>query len=202
MIRDAIAAQPDASYLLVQQVIMQQAALGQAQARIEALEQQARARQARPSAASAEPSFLSGGWSSTPAQTPLPRDPAGPPPATAPLAVKGSSGLGNFLRGAATTAAGVAGGALLFQGIENLLGGQHSGGFLGGQPPIAGAPEIVENNTLINEYQGADPTAGPDQALLGANSGWADAPDGGPDPFGDADPFAGQGFGDDLSDWT
>jgi hypothetical protein len=36
-----------------------------------------------------------------------------------------------FLRNAATTAAGVAGGALLFQGINSLFSGHH-GGLLGG----------------------------------------------------------------------
>ena len=111
-----------------------------------------------------------------------------------------SSGLGSFLRGAATTAAGVAGGALLFQGIESLLGGHRGGGLFSGQAPIAGAPEIVENNAVINEYldDGSDPGGG----LLGSSDlRWDAAPDE-PNPFDDADPFTGQGFDDDLSDWA
>ena len=42
-----------------------------------------------------------------------------PPPPPQP---GGRGGAGGFLQGALSTAAGVAGGALLFQGIENLLG--------------------------------------------------------------------------------
>ncbi len=37
------------------------------------------------------------------------------------------SGGGSFLRTAATTAAGVAAGALLFEGVESMFGGHHSG---------------------------------------------------------------------------
>ena len=67
MIRNAVAGQPQAAYLLVQQTLMQQASLQQAQARIADLEQRVR----RPPAASADGSFLGGagrgGWSSPPA---------------------------------------------------------------------------------------------------------------------------------------
>jgi hypothetical protein len=82
-----------------------------------------------------------------------------------------SLGMDGFLRGAAATAAGVAGGALVFQGIEHLLGGHQGGGFLGGQAPTAGAPEIIEGNKVINEYFGSDPGKGPAAGLLGAAGG-------------------------------
>ncbi len=57
-----------------------------------------------------------------------------------------SGGFGSALGSIATTAAGVAGGAFLFQGIEHLLGrrqrpGNSGNGFLGGQPS-----ETVTNN--------------------------------------------------------
>jgi uncharacterized protein len=74
-----------------------------------------------------------------------------PPPPPQPGA---RGGAGGFLQGALSTAAGVAGGALLFQGIENLLGhnpgpfsGAYtpSGGFLGEERP-------VENTEIINNY--------------------------------------------------
>jgi hypothetical protein len=114
-----------------------------------------------------------------------------------------SSGMGDFLRGAAATAVGVAGGALLFQGIENLLGGHRGGSFLGGQTPIPGAPEIVENNTVINENLGADRTPDKDSGLLGSsNSGDAGDPGGVPSPFDDQDLFADQDFDADPGDWT
>jgi hypothetical protein len=208
LIRNAVSARPDAAYLLVQQTLMQQAALGQAQARIHTLEQQAQDQQSRHVPAGNVSSFLGGGWSSPPPPPPglaaapgaLPREPYGSPPAAAPSAPHGTSGVGSFLRSAATTAAGVAGGALLFQGIENLLGGHHGGGLFGGQAPIAGAPEIVENNTVVNEYQdgGSDPSGG----LLGSSDqGWGAGPDES-NPFDDADPFTGQSFDDDPSDWA
>jgi hypothetical protein len=51
-----------------------------------------------------------------------------------------------FSASAATTAAGVAGGMFLFDGLENLLGGHHGGGFFGGQP------EVIENVTENNFF--------------------------------------------------
>jgi hypothetical protein len=66
----------------------------------------------------------------------------------------GRGGTGGFLQGALSTAAGVAGGALLFQGIESLIGhnpgpfsgaSTSSGGIFGGGVP-------VENTEVINNY--------------------------------------------------
>ncbi len=55
---------------------------------------------------------------------------------------------GGFLRGALTTAAGVAGGALLFDGIKGLMGGGHGGLGIGQGVPGAGE--------TINNYYGGD----------------------------------------------
>ena len=69
----------------------------------------------------------------------------------------------------------------MFQGIENLIGGHRSGGgFLGG-----GAPGIVENTTIFNEYANkglpleddslADADLDDDGSLLdedGGSGGW------------------------------
>ena len=60
-------------------------------------------------------------------------------------------GGGGFLRSAAATAAGIAGGALLFQGIESLFGQHASAGILGGQAMTPGLGESVVNN-----YYGSD----------------------------------------------
>ena len=62
---------------------------------------------------------------------------------------------GGFLRGALTTAAGVAGGALLFDGIKGLMGGHGSELGIG-----AGVPGV--NETVVNNYydnSGGDQTA-------------------------------------------
>jgi uncharacterized protein len=196
LIREAVATRPDAAYLLVQQVLMQQAALTQAQSRIADLE-------ARGAAAAAESSFLGGGWATPPAPGSTQRATAGPfqpPTASAPVAPVRPSGMGDFLRGAATTAAGVAGGALLFQGIENLLGGNRGGPF-GGQPPLGEIPQVVENTTVINEYGG--PGRDADPALLGSDQDgdWSDA-GATPNPFDDQDAFADPDPDADPADWA
>jgi len=67
----------------------------------------------------------------------------------------GSSGFGSFLGSAAATAAGVAAGAFLFQGIENLMGHHdHGGGAFSDTASDEGhqAPE----NVTINQYYGDD----------------------------------------------
>lgn len=164
LIRQAMAAQPDAPYFLAQTVLMQDMALQQAQERIRQLE--AQAAQAKP----APTSFLGRGsvpsagvWTqSAPAAT-------SPPPAAAwtqggaPFAAAPSTGS-SFLHQAATTAAGIAGGALLFEGIRSLFGPHWGGGFLGGMPM---QPSISE--TVINNYE-----SGTSQAPLEADAGFTD----------------------------
>ena len=142
-IRAKVSQQPSAPYLLVQSTLVMQQALTAAQTRIADLEKQLAAAQ-RPGQ---EPSgsFLSGmanlfGVGQSPAQPsrgpqappPLPSQsaplsPLSPPPL--PQTGRGPGG-GSFLQSALSTAAGVAGGALLFQGIQNLLG--HNPGQFGG----------------------------------------------------------------------
>ena len=77
----------------------------------------------------------------------------------------GMGGGGGFLRSAATTAAGVAGGALLFQGIESLFGQHASTGILGGQAMTPGLGESVVNN-----YYG-DTGGGQNQDFSGGDYG-------------------------------
>jgi uncharacterized protein len=63
------------------------------------------------------------------------------------------SGLGSFLRNAGTTAAGVAGGEMLFSGLRGLFGGHGGGGgfgggsgFFGGDGGFGGGREEIVNN--------------------------------------------------------
>ena len=68
----------------------------------------------------------------------------GSPQYSAPMGGGSAFGGGGFLRGAAQTAAGVAAGALAFEGIESLMhgfGDRATGGFGGG-----GRPEEIVNN--------------------------------------------------------
>ena len=126
LIADYVGRQPSAVYLLTQTAIVQEEALKQAKARIAELESKA-----------SESSFLGsapkiGPWGSAPRapQAPAASAPWQPAPAPqqaapyaqqAPMGAPGGGG-GSFLRTALTTAAGVAGGALLFQGISSMFG--------------------------------------------------------------------------------
>ncbi|AHX13659.1 ABC transporter substrate-binding protein [Dyella jiangningensis] len=147
LIRQRLAGQPDALYLLVQRSLLQQQALENAKAQIAQLQSQAGSQQS-------VGSFLGGqqpAWNAAPPPYP-PQAPAASPswrerlfggaPAQPPAAP-------SFLSQAATTAAGVAGGMFLFEGIESLMGGHHGGGFLGGG---GGQPTVIENITENNNY--------------------------------------------------
>jgi uncharacterized protein len=121
LIRDFAARQPAAPYLLVQTVLVQEQALKAAQARIAELEARAGA------GAPAAPGFLGsapriGPWGASPVAPAAAPQPS--PPTQSPLqaALAPQPAGGGFLRTALTTAAGVAGGALLFEGIRGLMG--------------------------------------------------------------------------------
>jgi hypothetical protein len=101
MIQDAIRANPDAAYLLVQHAILSDQALHAAQAQIEA--------QRSPQQPSSFLPQAGGPWAGQ----------GGAPVQSSPFAP--SSGLGGFLRNAGQMAAGVAVGDFLFQGIENIF---------------------------------------------------------------------------------
>ncbi|MEY2954391.1 MAG: hypothetical protein RLZZ401_2478, partial [Pseudomonadota bacterium] len=148
MITEALARQPDAAYLLVQRSLLQDNALQTAQAQITSL--QAELQQAK-SAASAVPtsgSFLDAtGWGRAPvapsyaaapaaAYVAAPSYPQAAPAAVAPSRFQGFQAP-SFLTSIATTAAGVAAGAFLFQGIENLMGHHGSNTLAGASAPAA-----------------------------------------------------------------
>jgi len=137
-----IAGQPGAPYLLTQTVLVQEHALKAAQDRIAELE-------AKAAAAAAKPGFLDsapkiGPWGAAPSAAPAAS--AAPVPARSPLQAQaapafGAPAGGGFLRSALATAAGVAGGALLFDGIRNLLG--HSGSPFGAFDTSASASPLM-----------------------------------------------------------
>jgi hypothetical protein len=176
-IRTKVSEQPSTPYLLVQSTLVMQQALAAAQSRIAGLEKRL-AEETRPSQ---EPggSFLSGVanlfGAGQPSPQPAPRSAQMTPPvplqsaqaytnAPPPIQQAAPSG-GGFLQGALSTAAGVAGGALLFQGIQNMIGHNPgpfsglsgpSGGLIGGQPAV--------ENTEINVFETNDPAAATGQA--------------------------------------
>lgn len=168
LITDAFTRNPDAAYLLVQHAVLADQSLHAAQARISELEQQAQA-----SGQAGGSSFLGGGWRPQPApQTAVPAsgpqpayDPAPPPSYSAPPGpFSMNGGLGSFLRNAGTTAAGVAGGEMLFQGLAGLFGGHRGmfgGGWGGGWPSGGGwggpGEEVIVNNYYDDDDGGYGP---------------------------------------------
>lgn len=210
LIREAMGKQPDAPYYLVQTVLIQDMALANAQHRIADLERQAAqpaqpVAQGQPTSflgsifgRGAAPGGTSAAAGSVPASGPWsrPAPQPGPPPQgyypqpgyaqpgyASPMMAQAmpmmASG-GGFLRQAAATAAGIAGGALLFDGIQSLFG-HHAGGILSNASMQPGLSE-----TVINNYYGNDPSAAqpaswdPSQAGLDPSAG--DPGAGGADP--------------------
>jgi uncharacterized protein len=179
LIRAKTAELPSATYLLVQAVLVQEHALANAQARIADLENRLRNVQAQPAPGGG--SFLSGvsrlfgNKPQPPAPPPLPQQvPAtqqvqsSPPPITVvpqttpyPSTINlGPSSGSSFLQSAMATAAGVAGGQLLFQGIESLIG--HNAGPFGPALESRGGfyPGGTGGNTeIVNNYYNTEPPA-------------------------------------------
>jgi hypothetical protein len=154
LINQAVRQMPDAPYMLVQSVLVQEHALQQADQRIRELEQRIEELEARSQPRQQSGSFLGGlfggpradppsaaeGRGSVPTvgrpqsfQRPDPQSfqrpdagaPPGSPPGGSPWAPQRGGG-GGFLQSAMSTAAGVAGGMLLANSISSMLGG-HSG---------------------------------------------------------------------------
>jgi hypothetical protein len=212
LIRSKIAEVPVAPYLLVQSVLVLQQAVTNAQGRIATLEKQVAEANPAPGTQQGGGSFLAGVASLfgggqphgqtqraappqppplptqvQPAQSQPPQPYGYPPPVPQPV---GRGGGGGFLQGALSTAAGVAGGALLFQGIESLIGhnpgpfsgaATSSGGLFGG-----GAP--VENTEITNNYYNEGDENRGQQDQSGADQTASADPDPDPDPTAYADP--------------
>jgi uncharacterized protein len=151
-IRTRIGNRPDALYLMTQAVLVQNLALQQAQQQIQALQ-----RGGASSSSSSSGSFLGQGGSpsgSSFSQSSGQGQYSAPPQyaqASTPSPTPGSAP--SFLRGAAQTAAGVAAGALAFEGIRSLFShpgyGLGSTGFGGGGYGFGGGPA---EETVVNNY--------------------------------------------------
>jgi uncharacterized protein len=164
---------PDTVYILAQTVLMQDFALRNAQAQIEDLRRQ---NQTQAPAQTGSGSFLGGlfgGSHETPPQYsgsvprvnpwegPSQGRPYGdyPPPSgagyTGPAPggpVMQPSQTSGFLRSAASTAAGIAGGALLFQGINSLFSGH--GGLMGGGLSGTAPRDSLSETAAVSNHSG------------------------------------------------
>lgn len=183
MIADAVARQPDAAYLLVQRAMLLDHALADARAQIAGLQQQLQ--QAQAAQGYGARGFADGdvAWGNSVGRGLAPAAPAQPvavaPAATAvppvpmqpaPPARGGflGGGFGSALGSIATTAAGVAGGAFLFQGIEHLFqGGGNAGNGSNSSNGFLGQPSETVVNNYFDDRQ--TPSSGT------ADSGYLDA---------------------------
>jgi uncharacterized protein len=163
MLQQTLGRNPDALYILAQTVLVQQYALDQAQNRLADLSAQ---QSQQPKRAT---SFLGNllGQHDEPAARPAPPPPPPPqyaaqpqfapvPGYTSPAGYAPTFGApqsGGFLRGAMQTAAGVAAGALAFQGIESLM---HGFGHAAGYGPGIGAFGESDRPEIINNYYGEE----------------------------------------------
>jgi hypothetical protein len=180
--------QPAAPYLLVQTVLVQEQALKAAQERIAELE--AKAGTAQPATtgflASAPPigpwGAAAGGAAprtSVPSTAPSTRSPL--QAALAPQQQQQPPAGGSFLRTAMATAAGVAGGALLFEGIRGLMGsnpfGQQQAAMGGSTPPELLPPDSsTQQQAFADDQAGAvdyDTAAADDGGFGGDDDSWA-----------------------------
>lgn len=139
MIAQAVSQQPDAAYLLVQRAMILEQALDAAKQQISELQRQVQSSRASGNNSSFLDANAWGHHATTRSVTetsvtgnPLPntgswsnREPVQFAPRAQPATGFLGGGAGSMLGTLAATAAGVAGGAFLFQGIGNLLGNQH-----------------------------------------------------------------------------
>jgi hypothetical protein len=172
MLQQTLGRNHDALYILAQTVLVQQYALEQAQKQLEQLRQQQAQQPQRSS--SFLGSLLGRDELSRPATPPPPPPPTystpqyAPAPGYAPAAgyapAYGAPQSGGFLRSAMQTAAGVAAGALAFQGIESLMHGfGHEAGYgsnFGGFD--SDRPEIINNYYGDNAEHGHENHLSPD----------------------------------------
>lgn len=163
LIRDAVSKNPNAPYVLVQSVLVQEEALKRADERIRQLESSRAAAEASPSR-----SFLGGGRATPgsgsvpniggrPGVTGQPRR-AGQPGQRDEAAAQRTRG-GGFLSNALSTAGGVAGGMLLAESIRGLFGGGASGSSIFGGPAEAKPAEDKASTNPANEDQAAQDAA-------------------------------------------
>jgi hypothetical protein len=204
LLRDGLGRNPDAMYMLAQTVLVQNLALEQARQQIGAMQQQMQQAQApQPAKATSFLGSLLGHRDPQPyaGQPQAPYQPvqyaAQPQYAQQPVYQPAPAGQPSFLRSAATTAAGVAAGALAFEGVESMLhgGGMFGGGYGGG---FGGGGFDAPREEIVNNYYGDAPGAGQND-----NQNWGPGPDEQPQgPFdagGDTGQDAGN-YGDDYSD--
>jgi len=162
LIAGLVQRQPATPYLLVQTALVQEQALKAAQDRIAELEGKAPPRQPGGFLGSAP---RLGPWGA--------RQQAGGPMPSNPMQGQPQGGGGSFLRSALATAAGVAGGALLFEGIRGLIG-SHGSGPLAAQAaqPLMPPDQTPSGDQVSSADLAQDEGAADDYDLTADDSGF------------------------------
>jgi hypothetical protein len=204
---------PDALYIMAQTVLVQNIALEQAKAQVAQLQQQAQQVRQQPAHAT---SFLGSLLGHRDPEPPQPQQqyipPPPPPPQYAqpqymqPQYAPMAGGPPSFLRGAMQTAAGVAAGALAFEGVEAVLhgiGGMGHPGFgfggagFGGPGMMGGGFERPEETVINNYYdQPGGHEAGEQHFHESADQGGAQFSDASYNTAGDDQNLSSQGVND------
>jgi hypothetical protein len=179
LINQTLGPNPDALYILTQTVLVQNIALDQAKAQVNQLQQLAQQQRPQPAHTTSFLGRLLGEHDQAPqpqqqqmpapAYQPVPQyaapqaqpyPPYGQPQYAQPQYVP-MGGQPSFLRGAMQTAAGVAAGALAFEGVESILHGfGHGGGFGGPGYGMGGFGERPVEETVINNNYYDEPGRG------------------------------------------
>jgi uncharacterized protein len=171
LLNNGLGSNPDSNYILAQTVLVQNIALEQAKAQVAQLQQQVQQARQQPAHATSFLGNLLGRHDPPPQPAYLPPQqsyvpPPPPPPGYDPQYQQPQyipAGQPSFMRGAMQTAAGVAAGALAFEGVEAVLhglGGFGHGGYgmgMGGfgMPGMGmggGFERPVEENVVNNYY--------------------------------------------------
>jgi uncharacterized protein len=185
LLNGSLVPNPDALYILAQTVLVQNIALEQAKAQVTQLQQQMQhARQPahatsflgsllghrdpepqQPAYQPVNPQYTQPQYTQVAAPSQFAQPPYQQPPYQQPQYVPVSGGPPSFLRGAMQTAAGVAAGALAFEGVEAVLHGLGGhpgygwgGGGFGMGPVMGGGFDRPVEETVVNNYYD-DPNA-------------------------------------------
>jgi uncharacterized protein len=173
LLKQGLGDNADALYILAQSVLIQNIALDQAKAQVAQLQQQVQQARQQPAHATSFLGNLLGHRDPAPPQQAYVPPPPPPPmyeqpqyaqpqyiPAGQPPFIP--AGQPSFLRGAMQTAAGVAAGALAFEGVESILHGMGGfghpgygmgmGGFGMGPGTMGGGFERPVEETVVNNY--------------------------------------------------
>jgi len=210
-IADGAARAPHALYALVQTALVQDEALRRADARIRELSGEGNTAPAGGGFLDSMRNAISG-HGSVPNVRPAATDSrwnsgavsagAVPPQAQPYIAPAPSPGFGgSFLGTAAASAAGVIGGALLFNSIGSLFGGHHGGSAFGDVPPAGSSGSLSSNSPWDSNAAGSDLSrdAGLNDIGGGRSASLFDSSDnddGGVDLADSGGDFGGDGGGD------